>query len=321
MIILGYHRISTDRPDPFGLCVSLDNFRDQLSSLLAIGPLVSIDEMLERRLCGVNEPCFSLSFDDGYVDFLDHALPLANEVSAPLAVFIPTGYPDSGREFYWEELARIILTDEPRPHHLELSLPEGSFSQEVADAAGHGQAISDWRWGPAAPHPRTSLYKELYARLRLLPHTQRQCVLDDLFDWAGLDSAPRKNTRPMTWNEIIALPGKNVTVGGHTRYHPQLSLLDPEKQREEILGGKQELENILGVPVHYLAYPHGTPTDVNETTLLTTRQAGYEAAFSVEARTLSPQDDPFLLPRLCVGDVSGPTLVETINPLLGGSHA
>jgi peptidoglycan/xylan/chitin deacetylase (PgdA/CDA1 family) len=65
----------------------------------------------------------------------------------------------------------------------------------------------------------------------------------------------------------------------HTRLHPDLTTLSEDTLLAELAGSRQELEDMLGERVRYLAYPYGR---FNDHVLSTTRNAGYEAAFSTQ---------------------------------------
>ena len=47
------------------------------------------------------------------------------------------------------------------------------------------------------------------------------------------------------------------TIGAHTVSHPKLDNLSPQEQQKEIEQSLQELESILGHPIHHFSYPHG----------------------------------------------------------------
>lgn len=86
--ILTWHSVSEDRP-PLG--VSPTRLARQLDDLLAAGfrvaPLGALVECLERGR-GLPPRTLALTFDDGYGDFAQHALPLLEERGLPATLFV-----------------------------------------------------------------------------------------------------------------------------------------------------------------------------------------------------------------------------------------
>ncbi len=82
----------------------------------------------------------------------------------------------------------------------------------------------------------------------------------------------------MTPAQLRALIAAGMTIGGHTRTHPDLTRLPLEQARAEIAGCKQDLEQALGVGIRFFAYPGGA---FNRDIARLTREAGYTAACSV----------------------------------------
>lgn len=93
---------------------------------------------------------------------------------------------------------------------------------------------------------------------------------------------------------IRALHDAGHIVGAHTCNHPSLTLLSLVALNAE-LGCHQQIEDMVRVPVRYLAYPNGA---VNQTVLDATAQAGYRAAFTTRPSALLRADQPLLLPRI-----------------------
>ena len=79
------------------------------------------------------------------------------------------------------------------------------------------------------------------------------------------------------------------SVQGHTRTHPVLTELPPEKIHDELELSKQELEQMFGRPVRFLAYPGGI---FNEQIAELTAKAGYEMAFTTSAKKILGNPDP-----------------------------
>jgi peptidoglycan/xylan/chitin deacetylase (PgdA/CDA1 family) len=97
--ILGYHRVSDDFDE---LAVSPAQFRDQMLTLRASGMRVvrlSDIETLAGLPTGIPHVC--ITFDDGYYDNLEHAVPVLAELAMPATIFLPTRIIDGEGAFHW----------------------------------------------------------------------------------------------------------------------------------------------------------------------------------------------------------------------------
>jgi peptidoglycan/xylan/chitin deacetylase (PgdA/CDA1 family) len=98
--ILFYHRVSDDRDE---LAVPPKRFRQQMEFLASEGfRVVDVPEV--HRLLGEQERpprVVGLSFDDGYRDIADNALPILAEHGFAASVFIVTGRDDHAPRFTW----------------------------------------------------------------------------------------------------------------------------------------------------------------------------------------------------------------------------
>lgn len=76
------------------------------------------------------------------------------------------------------------------------------------------------------------------------------------------------NRLPMWWypDEQLGISTESLksldadplcTIGAHTVSHSKLDTLPPEEQQKEIEQSLQELETLLGHPIHHFSYPHG----------------------------------------------------------------
>ncbi|MDD5218658.1 MAG: polysaccharide deacetylase family protein [Candidatus Omnitrophica bacterium] len=75
-----------------------------------------------------------------------------------------------------------------------------------------------------------------------------------------------------------------VTIGCHSKTHPNLSELSHGQILSELKDSKTELETMIGVPVYYLAYPSG---NVDERVIQNAREAGYRLAFTTSHKKLN----------------------------------
>ena len=83
--ILYYHRVSDDR-DP--LAVPPDDFRRQMEALAASGQRVVDLYEIDELALAPGEAAVALTFDDGYCDVLEQALPVLREHGFPCTIFV-----------------------------------------------------------------------------------------------------------------------------------------------------------------------------------------------------------------------------------------
>lgn len=84
--------------------------------------------------------------------------------------------------------------------------------------------------------------------------------------------------RTMSWDELRQLEERGFAVESHTVSHPHLPRLSAEELRNELEAPKRRLEEELGRPCRFLAYPFG---DCDDPVRAAARAAGYDAAFGL----------------------------------------
>ena len=226
-LVLIYHRIADLDRDPQLLAVSPDNFSAQMDLLAEKYRVVPIAELLGSvRRRSVPLRAVAITFDDGYADNLHAAQPILASRNLPATVFVSSGYVEAQREFWWDELERLVLAPGTLPDRIALETPVGSFSASVADPLDYSaeDARRDAGWTVLEPdtNARQALYRDLAAFLRPLPPLDREMALDRLRALACPEDAPtcevpRATHRPLTALEVTALAASpGIEIGGHT---------------------------------------------------------------------------------------------------------
>lgn len=98
----------------------------------------------------------------------------------------------------------------------------------------------------------------------------------------------------MNVDQIREMAAAGWEVGSHGMNHKDLTLLEPQEQRSEIVDSKKYLENTLGVPINTIAYPYGLsdPSVIDFTYF-----AGYTAGMSLGASQQQGTGNLFTLQR------------------------
>jgi peptidoglycan/xylan/chitin deacetylase (PgdA/CDA1 family) len=159
--ILYYHRVSRDS-DP--LAVTPDTFRRQMETLAASGQRVLDLYDADNLELAPGEAAIALTFDDGYRDILEHALPVLRSHGFPSTVFVVPGVIAGTTAFSWyppgaappvadwdelraEERAGLVRFE---PHSLTHPiLPSLSREQARHEIAGSMEAVAHELGRPA----------------------------------------------------------------------------------------------------------------------------------------------------------------------------
>ncbi|MEJ2107797.1 MAG: polysaccharide deacetylase family protein [Acidiferrobacteraceae bacterium] len=108
--ILMYHRVypmeSYDQ-----LVVHPDRFAAQMQWLNEHARVISLEEAVEELSTGVRKPGVVVTFDDGYRDNLEYALPVLTRLAIPATIFITTQFCDGTlvHPRYRDERERVHL--------------------------------------------------------------------------------------------------------------------------------------------------------------------------------------------------------------------
>jgi peptidoglycan/xylan/chitin deacetylase (PgdA/CDA1 family) len=265
VLVLGYHRIDWNAPDALGLAVRPDHFAAHLELLVRHARPVSLRAASEAVHGGRSlSRAVVVTFDDGYADTLEEALPLLEQFDVPATVFVTTGTP--GRPFWWNDLATVILHAPHLPDTLDVEAGAAAFrwSSWQSDTAREGRG-----------RPREHLLRGLTRALEGLDSGTRHRALEQVRRWAG-STAPQSSVRALTQAEIGRLADSAlIEIGAHTVSHPRLATIPADAQRDEMVASRRALEQVTRKRVVSCSYPYGSYT---RTTLAAAHGAGYQIA-------------------------------------------
>ncbi len=304
--ILMFHRVRAAAGDAFAPNAGLEiapAFLDQLlTRLKAQGyAIVALDEAVARIRAGAADgpPFVALTFDDGYRDTADVALPILEKHAAPFTVFVTTGFADRTARMWWVEMEEAIA-----------ALPYVRI-----EAAGR---LFDL---PAATaDEKQAAFEALYWPLRAGEEAELLRVSGALADEAGVERADLVDELCLNWRGLRKLSGHPlVTIGAHTLTHPMLAKHPDDFARREICESKAIIEREIGREVKHLAYPVGDPGSAGAREFVLARQAAFESAVTTRPGMIFPEHAGYMttLPRLSVNGHH--QSLATLDILLSGA--
>ncbi|HAT32719.1 MAG TPA: carbohydrate esterase family protein [Janthinobacterium sp.] len=278
--ILIYHRVLA-RPDP--LCPAEPDgaaFERQLRLLkrfFTVLPLGLAVRLLRQGALPPRACC--ITFDDGYADNAEVALPLLLRHGLSACFFIATGYLNGGQ--MWND----------------------SVIERVRHAAGEELDLSEYGLGRLPigklEHKRLAI-ATILGQLKYLPFETRQGLARQL---RGTGDSHYPANIMMRHDQVRELHRAGMEIGAHTQRHPILAGLSDLAARADILDGRRTLEQLIQAPVDLFAYPNGRAgQDYGPRHVDIVKDLGFDAAVATDWGVARQGGDLFQLPRFTPWD-------------------
>lgn len=291
-VSLAYHQVLPElRGVDLNLVVSVSAMRRQIEALLRRGyePVTVAQQVgalsgeARSQPPGSGRRSFSVSFDDGYRDTLEVAVPLLRSLGVPLTVYVITDVAAGALRLPWYELVQ---------HALRPDGPSAAALAALREAPELRIVLPEGATGPRVLGP-------LLSRLKSLPGAARDAVVARLWQAVGDEvlGLPRV-PRYLDAAGVKELAQQGAEIGSHTRRHPILPTLDDAALEDELVGSRRALIELCGA-CPGLAYPNG---DSDERVQTAARAAGYDYAIAVTPQRPSTR---FNLSRRMLSELSG----------------
>jgi peptidoglycan/xylan/chitin deacetylase (PgdA/CDA1 family) len=253
-LILYGHRVSAD-DESFFQGLAPQWFREQLEYLARHYEIIPLSTLVA---CVEESRPFPprsvvLTFDDGFRDFVEQAMPLLEASGAKATVFVVTQ-----------------------------SLSEGHlpWSQRLGYAFQHS-TVTELEHPSLGPRPvslaSTAERRGAYARVKLqlvsLAREPRDAIISEIADRLAVDP-PRD--RMMTWDHAREVLAAGHEVGAHTYSHPLLARIPPSEARSEMERSRVDLEEHLGLRSPTFCFPAGS---TSATLQASVRDLGFRSCF------------------------------------------
>jgi peptidoglycan/xylan/chitin deacetylase (PgdA/CDA1 family) len=263
-----------------GKFISPEKLRTFLERISRLHRIVPADQAVQSLASGRSlASAMVVTFDDGYANNYEHALPVLGSMGLPFTVFVTTGLVGTDTVL-WNDRLEFAVSSTVRQ-----TIPAGMVPAELAIAT---------------PHEKREATARLKHVLKARPTSEAAAAVGDLCEYLGADPRSRKldDVRFMTADEIRRMAAAGVTLGAHGVTHAILSREKPDRVRAEVVESRQSLETLGGRPVDLFAYPNGRPEDFNAGVKRELASAGYKASFTSVYGLSRPGGDLLEIPRI-----------------------
>lgn len=277
LLVLTYHRVFEEY-DEIVDEIDAVQFTQQMETLSKYFNVLSLEEGLRQVRSGKVVPgAVCITFDDGYKDNYDVALPILQALNLPATFFVATGYLGNG--MMWND---VVIEAVKRTELIDLDLAELSLDKYAITSTQQkrtllGVLINRWRNQPLDKRNQLALKLSQIAQVKF-----NQRVM-------------------MNQDEVKQLSDAGMEIGGHTVNHPILASTNIQDARYEVEEGKAQLERITGKELRYFAYPSGrVDKDYRQEHKEIVEQAGFSAALTTNNGAIDQHAGMFELPRISI---------------------
>jgi peptidoglycan/xylan/chitin deacetylase (PgdA/CDA1 family) len=241
--------------------------------------IISLDAALQRIAAPGDRPFVVLTFDDGYRDNVEHALPVLEKHAAPFTMFVTSGFADRTARLWWVELEEALRR---------------------LDRVAVGPGLE---FATATTADKERAHAILYGTLRAGPEERLLEICGELCDKAGINPADIPAALCLDWKGIEQLSRHRLaTIGVHTITHPMLAKHSDAFVRYELEQSRARIEEAIGKPARHLAYPVGDPTSAAPREFALARELGFASAVTTRPGMIFPEHAAHTtaLPRLSI---------------------
>lgn len=306
LLVLGYHRVvenfdESARSSIPPMLVSTAMLEAQLDWAGRRYRFVSLDELQARLASGapIERPLAAVTFDDGYADVYEHAVPLLARKGIPSAMFVVSDLVGTERLQIYDELYLLMAR--------ALRAPGFRAAEFLRAVAARGVRV---------PAEGVAVFDDAFTAMRAFFTTLSQSAIAEVIDvlrgYAGVGAGDLASLRALSWEEMAAMHRGGIAIGSHTRRHVILPAESPAVVDDELAVSRARLEAALGAPVRHFAYPDGqfTPAVVRAVA-----RAGYSMAVTT-CRHRDAEHPLLTVPRRLLWEHSTVDATQRFSPTI-----
>ena len=252
--VLMYHRILPKDDPRFnleepGMIVTPETFSMHMQEIKRHFDIVSLGEWVKLKQQGLPFPskACAVTFDDGWADNYEYALPILKATRTPATLFAVAEKIGTDFQFWPNSVLALLLSG------LSSELNRHPLFAKVTEYVANSHTVIDREYAAA-----------FIAQLKSYSDSEIFSALNDIQSTELL--AGQLPNALMNWAQLKEMQSSGlVAIGSHTCNHVRLSAaLSDEQLQHEIKNSKRLLEDQLASSADLFCFPNG---DYNEATL------------------------------------------------------
>lgn len=236
----------------------------------------STQEFFDEKLKNEN-PKILITFDDGYKDFIENALPILVKYNIKALHNIIVDSAEKNIYPWTQELNNII-------NHLYTTKKFGKYKLSSFELIISENEKKTYNSG-------MEFYKIMLSKNK----SEREKILNQL---NKLTPTLKKEKLMMNWEDIIKCNEQLIEIGSHTYTHDSLKTIKEDKLLDyEISFSKQKIEEKINIKIDSIAFPNGEYSNKIVTKSI---KSGYSYLFTTKEKIINLSNYDNLIPRISI---------------------
>ena len=267
---------------------------------LDVAPLSEVRTRLSSRTNTQRFVCFT--FDGAYRSTLANVVPLFRERALPYTLFVSSDFLDTGRAPWWMALEALVV------HSASIRLYRAN-------------KVMDFACGNDAE--KRDCFARLFLSVAGMSSSARAEHVALLCAQHGINIGAVAAREMLTGQELRALADDPLaTIGSQGGGASPLSAMSYDEARDDLVGGLDKLEAVLGARPSYIAFPGTEPGSAGQREFTLAAGLGIDMALTTVEGALWPEHafEPFAQPRIAL-DNDPATLVRALMLSAGSDYS
>jgi peptidoglycan/xylan/chitin deacetylase (PgdA/CDA1 family) len=276
LLVLAWHNVEPTWCFPAARGAGTRGLQAQLAFLGRAANVVPLADALAALGRGDPLPprAVALTFDDGYRDQLELAVPMLERLGLPATFFLVPGLLEGTVQAWWEQLAWI-------------------FTRATRESVvWEGRTV-----GLRSPTERRTSLVGVLEELKRRDRPGRDAALQELLDRCAPEGKLEERAAFLDWDGARRLAWRGFTVASHSLVHSILAEEPAPEQEQDLVTSRRRLQQELDLPVDLLAYPNGRRADYSPVTMAAAARAGYRHALTTVEGWNGPATAPYEVHR------------------------
>ena len=234
--ILCLHQISCEK-NSFFPPLTPDNFYKLIKYIKKHYNIIHFNDISNEKLS--SKPNLILSFDDGYYDFIENALPILNKYKIKSNHNIVNQCVNIN-EVIWTQKMNLYFENfkKEKSLHTTILFLEENLNVKIQNC---------FHW--------YNLYQKVFILLLKIRKEKREILIDS---WKYFTIIDTNSIRMMDWNDLKICMDEQVEIGSHTYTHDVLNTIENQNELDfEIKKSINEINERLKINCNIISLPNG----------------------------------------------------------------